>query len=208
MLMLRDKKYLITTVVLLVAGMLVYLITYAYTKQKATSISEQKIELGRRLFFDRRLSVNYVKSCGTCHNPKFAFTDGYKRSIGAFADLHQRNTSPLFNMASYTFLTASDSTLHDLRLQMRNPLYSTNPVEMGVKHNEAAILQRIRSDKYYAAHLSSVLGIKIEQLKWDHIIELIAGFIKTIQSHNSKYDKYINGDSALFSADEKRHGFI
>lgn len=188
----------------MVAGVLVYLISFAYTSRIAATFSEQKIELGRRLFFDRRLSVNFVKSCGTCHNPKFAFTDGYKRSIGAFADLHQRNTTPLFNMATYAFLTASDSTLHDLRKQMRNPLYSTQPVEMGVKNNEEKILQRIKNDPYYAKQLTAVLGIKIEQLKWDQIVDLIAGFVSTIQSHNSKYDKFVNGERNIFSTEEQR----
>lgn len=54
--------------------------------------------LGRDLFYDNNLSINRTRSCGTCHNPDFAFTDGYKRSLGAFADLHQRNTQSLFNL--------------------------------------------------------------------------------------------------------------
>ena len=57
------------------------------------------VKLGQYLFYDWRLSVNHTRSCGTCHNPQFAFTDGYKRSLGAFADLHQRNTQPLFNLS-------------------------------------------------------------------------------------------------------------
>ena len=56
---------------------------YDFSKNPLNSAT---IELGRYLFFDRRLSVNNTRSCATCHNPQFAFTDGYKRSLGVYAD--------------------------------------------------------------------------------------------------------------------------
>jgi cytochrome c peroxidase len=71
----------------------------------SNSFSQGKIELGRYLFYDRRLSVNKSKSCASCHDPKFSFTDGYRRSIGALGDLHQRNSSPLINLIFKKYLT-------------------------------------------------------------------------------------------------------
>ncbi|NOU39589.1 MAG: hypothetical protein HOO89_12820, partial [Ferruginibacter sp.] len=89
---------------------MIYLSCTNHEKNKKALNNIAQIELGRYLFYDRRLSINNTKSCGTCHNQQFAFTDGYKRSLGAFADLHQRNAQPLFNLSYLKYFTAADST--------------------------------------------------------------------------------------------------
>jgi cytochrome c peroxidase len=156
-------------------------------------------ELGKYLFFDRRLSINQTRSCGTCHNPQFAFTDGYKRSLGAYADLHQRNTQPLFNLSDLKYFTASDSTLHSPLQQMNNPLFNTHPIEMGIKGNEEIILKRIKNDEAYKKLFSNA---KLS-FTWDNIKIAIAQFTLSIKSNNSPYDNFIKGNSASLSADEK-----
>jgi cytochrome c peroxidase len=156
-------------------------------------------ELGKYLFFDRRLSINQTRSCGTCHNPQFAFTDGYKRSLGAFADLHQRNTQPLFNLSQLKYLTASDSTLHTPLQQMDNPLFNTHPIEMGIKGNETSILNRIKIDDNYKKLFANADLI----LSWENIKTAIAQFTLSIKSNNSSYDKFVKGDSNALSAAEK-----
>jgi cytochrome c peroxidase len=156
-------------------------------------------QLGKYLFFDRRLSINQTRSCGTCHNPQFAFTDGYKRSLGAFADLHQRNTQPLFNLSELKYLTASDSTLHSPLQQMNNPLFNTHPIEMGIKGNEAIILKRIEIDNEYKK-LFKEAGLTFS---WDNIKIAIAQFTLSITSNNSPYDKFTKGDSAALTNEEK-----
>lgn len=159
-----------------------------------------QMALGRYLFFDRRLSVNNTKSCGTCHNPQFAFTDGYKRSLGAFADLHQRNTQPLFNLKEYKYFTAADSSIQSLEQQMNNPLFNTHPVEMGVNGHEEEILGRIQADPLYQK-LFTISGYNIS---WQSVKKMIAGFMISIQSYNSRYDQFITGDSASLDASEKK----
>ncbi len=163
------------------------------------STNQLTIQLGKQLFFDRRLSINQTRSCGTCHNPQFAFTDGYKRSLGAFADLHQRNTQPLFNLAELKYFTASDSTLHSPLQQMNNPLFNTHPIEMGIKGNEIVILKRIETDETYK-QLFSKAGLN---LSWEHIKIAIAAFTLSIKSNNSPYDIFIKGDSNALSINEK-----
>jgi cytochrome c peroxidase len=156
--------------------------------------------LGRYLFFDRRLSINNTRSCGTCHNPQFAFTDGYKRALGAFADLHQRNTQPLFNLSYLKYFTAADSTLHSPLQQMNNPLFNTHPVEMGVKGNEEIILKRIKEDKdYQQLFLNSE-----KEITWANIRLAINDFVLSIQSNNSNYDKYVEGDTNVLNNSQKR----
>lgn len=168
---------------------------------KSQSYSDaDRLNVGRFLFFDRRLSVNNTRSCATCHNPQFAFTDGYKRSLGAFADLHQRNTQPLFNLAYLKYFTAADSTLHTPMQQMNNPLFNEHPAEMGVKGNEAQILKRIREDEQYRQLFA---GINTE-ISWDHIKQLISSFIMSLRSDHSVYDKFKAGDSAALTAAQQR----
>jgi len=158
------------------------------------------LSLGRYLFFDRRLSVNNTRSCGTCHNPQFAFTDGYKRSLGVYADLHQRNTEPLFNLRYLKYLTAADSTLHSTLQQMNNPLFNDHPAEMGVKGNEEKILQKIASDNMYQQLFASVQ----KEISWINIKQAISSFISSIHSGNAPYDHFLKGDSAALTASQKR----
>jgi cytochrome c peroxidase len=164
--------------------------------QSATS----SIHLGRYLFFDRRLSINNTRSCGTCHNPAFAFTDGYKRSLGAFADLHQRNTQPLFNLSYLKYFTAADSTLHSPLQQMDNPLFNIHPIEMGVKGNEEIILKRIKEDPLYKQLFSKTNS----EITFENIKLAINDFIFSLKSNNSKYDRFLNGDTSALNISEKR----
>ena len=173
------------------------------TNNKESEISaitdSTKIELGRYLFFDRRLSVNNTRSCATCHNPQFAFTDGYKRSLGVYADLHQRNTQPLFNLAYFKYFTAADSTLHSPLQQMDNPLFNNHPAEMGVKGNEENILQKIATDENYKQLFAEVKT----EISWAGIKNVISLFINSLQSGNSPYDKFKSGDSAALTPSQK-----
>lgn len=174
--------------------------TKSKEQTKILNADSSLVNLGRHLFFDRRLSVNNTRSCGTCHNPQFAFTDGYKRSLGVYADLHQRNTEPLFNLSYLKYLTAADSTLHTPLQQMNNPLFNDHPVEMGVKGNEEKILEKIATDKMYQQ-----LFAKLEQeISWINIKQAISSFINSIYSGNAAYDHFLKGDSAALSASQKK----
>jgi cytochrome c peroxidase len=169
-------------------------------KKKGSALQEDTIQLGRYLFYDRRLSVNNTRSCGTCHNPQFAFTDGYKRSLGVFADLHQRNTQPLFNLQYLKYFTAADSTLHSPLQQMDNPLFNTHPAEMGVKGNEKIILKKIADDSNYKK-LFAGAGMDISL---DNIKTAISTFIITLQSFNSPFDKFKKGDSTALTVLQRK----
>ena len=168
-------------------------------KTKKQSTNQAIIELGRYLFYDRRLSVNNTRSCGTCHNPQFAFTDGYKRSLGAFADLHQRNTQPLFNLSSLKYFTAADSGIHSALQQMENPLFNTHAIEMGAKGHEVEILNRINKDERYKVLFANA-GYKAD---WEHIKKAISQFEENIFSLNAPYDKFTKGDTNALNASEK-----
>ena len=197
--MFSPKKILITIVMVLTTIIITKSFSRCSIKSDANDKLKNQIELGRHLFFDRRLSVNNTRSCGTCHNPQFAFTDGYKRSLGAFADLHQRNTQPIFNLSYLKYFTASDSSIHTAIQQMENPLFNTHTIEMGAAGYEAEILTRIKKDKNY----NTLFANAGYQSDWEHIKKAISQFEESITSLNSPYDKYLKGDSNALSQSEK-----
>jgi cytochrome c peroxidase len=152
--------------------------------------SKDKAELGRYLFYDRRLSVNNTKACASCHAQEFAFTDSYTRSIGALGDLVQRNAKPLVNIVFEKYLTAADSTIHFPEEQINNPMFNEHPVELGMKGNEAKILERIKADTYYQQQFRKAFSNKENPITINNIQNSIASFVKTILSFDSPYDRY------------------
>jgi cytochrome c peroxidase len=198
-LMFAHKK--ITCLILIVSCLL--LISYSFSACNNSispkQIVQNQIELGRYLFFDRRLSVNNTRACATCHNPNFAFTDGYKRSLGAFADLHQRNTQPLFNLTYLKYYTAANPSIQSTFQQMDKPLFNTYNIEMGAGGHEAEILGRIKKDKKYKA-LFKKAGY---ENNWVNIKKAISQFEESITSFNSPYDKFILGDTNAINESAK-----
>jgi cytochrome c peroxidase len=198
------KKKIVFVIVMVITVLLLGQMINSCTnksKSEAAALTDSiKLELGRYLFFDRRLSVNNTRSCATCHNPQFAFTDGYKRSLGVYADLHQRNTEPLFNLSYLKYFTAADSTLHSPLQQMDNPLFNNHPAEMGVKGNEEKILKKIETDENY----KQLFAKTKTEISWRNIKTFISLFINSLKSANSPYDKFKRGDSTALTISQKK----
>ncbi len=193
-----------TIIIVVFLFILQSLVVCTFKPGKKDAVNEEQVKLGRYLFFDRRLSINNTRSCGTCHNPEFAFTDGYKRSLGAYADLHQRNTQPVFNLSYLKYLTSADSTLHFADQQMNNPLFNQHPIEMGVAGNEETILQKIRTDALYPALFATAFPGQQNAITFQNIITSISTFMYTIKSDQSPYDAYRNGDTNALSSEAKK----
>lgn len=198
-----PKASVIIAVLFLLISVQLLVVCNTRPSEKQTT-QESRIQLGHYLFFDRRLSVNNTRSCGTCHNPEFAFTDGYKRSLGVYADLHQRNTQPVFNLSYLKYLTSADSSLHGAEQQMKNPLFNRHPTEMGVAGHEEAILNKIRGDKRYTALFANAYPGQQEPLSFANIIDAVSQFMYTIRSDNSRYDAYLKGDSNALTTGAKK----
>lgn len=165
-----------------------------------------KAELGRYLFFDRRLSVNNTKSCATCHDPAFSFTDRYNRSIGALGDLHQRNASPLINIVFNRYLTAADSSLHFPEQQIRNPMFNENPVELGWKGNEITIIRKVKADSLYQQLFKKAFPFYKDPVTVQTIQYAISSFVKTILVFNSPYDRFRFQNDSLAMTKAARRG--
>jgi cytochrome c peroxidase len=133
-------------------------------------LTQERVELGRKLFFDKRLSQDSTEACATCHDPKRAFTDGRPSAVGIEGRKGIRNVPTLVNRAwgRAFFLDGRAPTLEKQALE---PI--TNPNEMGLTIGE----------------IKSRVGLEPEELA-----RALASYVRTIFSGNSPYDKFVNGD--------------
>ena len=164
--------------------------TFSFITKKNTKTNDALIDLGRHLFFDQKLSANLAKSCSSCHDPKYAFTDGYKKSIGIYGDEVMRNSPSLLNVKDRRSLTWADIELHDLEKQMLKPIFSTTPPELGAKGNENQILSRFINDKSYKKKFKNAFPKDKSPITFDNIISAISAFQRTLISENAPIDLY------------------
>jgi cytochrome c peroxidase len=112
-------------------------------------MSAAKVDLGRHLFYDKRLSVNGTESCATCHRQRLAFTDGLAHARGATGKFHPRSSMSLANVGYAPSLTWADPALTRLEDQALIPMLGDTPVELGLKNRGSEILALLHSDSVY-----------------------------------------------------------
>ncbi len=163
------------------------------------SMSTEKVELGRWLFYDTRLSGNKTMSCASCHIQELAFTDGRTRSVGSTGELHPRGAMSLVNVAYASRLTWANPLLDRLEDQALTPLLGDNPVEMGLgsRPDEFAVL--LRTDERYKALTRRAFPNDDDPYSLLNGVRAIAAFVRTIVSFQSPYDRYISGDARALS---------
>ena len=171
-------------------------------------MSTAKVELGRALFYDRRLSDNGTQSCATCHLQALAFTDGHATTTGSTGQPHSRGALGLANVAYASVLTWANPLLFDLEDQALVPLFSNEPVELGLSGKEGAMLDRLRAEPRYlslfAAAFPELEGER-ERFSVATVVRAIASFERTILSGGSPYDRFVTtGDPAAMSPSAQR----
>ena len=147
-------------------------------------LTQEKTDLGRALFFDRRLSLDESISCATCHLPDKAFTDGLAVSVGINNQPGRRNAPSLLNSA-YLRSMFRDGHLESLEQQALEPMI--NPVELGNTHEE--IVRRLSADKIYPLQFERAFGSK--KITIEFIAKAIASFERTLLSGDSDFDRYV-----------------
>jgi cytochrome c peroxidase len=160
--------------------------------------SAQKAYLGRLLYFDTRLSADGTVSCGSCHKPDLAFTDGAAVSIGIKGHKGTRNSPTVLNRA-YSLAQFWDGRALTLEAQVLGPM--SNPIEMGNTH--MAVVKTLKSVSGYRALFSRVFGS--DDITIDRVAKAIATFERTIQSGNAPYDRYKAGNPNAMTA-QQIHG--
>lgn len=162
-----------------------------------------KIELGDKLFHDKRFSVDGTVSCAKCHDDKLAFTDNLVVSVGHNGLTGTRNAPTVLN-AAFNKSQFWDGREPDLEGQSKQPLI--NPVEHGLANYEP-ILEIIRKDSYYPAAFQSIFGVKGDKVTIDHIAKAIASFERTLVSGNSPFDRYYFKGQTEAMTDAQIRGF-
>jgi cytochrome c peroxidase len=152
----------------------------------------ERVELGKLLFFDVRLSKNNDISCATCHNPKTGWQDGVPLAVGDKGAVGSRNTPGILNSA-YQHHQFWDGRVRTLEEQALGPIQAD--VEMNLSLDEA--LQRLNSIKGYVELFNK--AYPNEGITKDTLAKAIASFERTIVSSDAPFDKYIKGDKNAIS---------
>lgn len=151
--------------------------------------TKAKIELGKKLFFDPRLSQDGTISCNSCHNVMAGGDDDRANSVGIRGQKGGRGAPTVWN-CGYNTVQFWDGRRDTLEDQAKGPL--TNPIEMGMKdHN--AVMERIASYDDYVKDFTTVFG-KNNPLTIDNYAKAVACFERTLNTPNSAFDKYMHGN--------------
>lgn len=153
-------------------------------------VSAEKIELGRVLFYDQRLSINGAMSCATCHQQKAAFTDGRKVAIGATGEAHPRNAMGLANIAYFPVLTWADPAQLRLEAQALVPMFGEHPVEMGLAGKEQDLIRLLGRDPRYERLFRGAFAADANPYTIDNLTRALAAFQRSLLSFDSAYDRY------------------
>lgn len=166
---------------------------------KDNPMSAAKVELGKQLFFDPRLSKDGTVSCNSCHNLMASGTDNRPVSVGVDAQKGGRSAPTVWNAAFLTtqFWDGRAATLED---QAKGPIL--NPIEMGMP-DPTTVVKRIKNIPGYVTQFKKVFGDK-DPVTYDNIAKAIAAFERTLVTPNSAFDRYVKGDKKALSASAKR----
>lgn len=167
-------------------------------------MTEAKIDLGRRLFYDTRLSGNKTMSCASCHIQRLAFTDGKARSVGSTGEVHPRGSMSLVNVAYASRLTWANPLLDRLEDQALTPLLGDDPVEMGLGGAPEDFASLLETEPDYSALTRKAFPDDDNPYSLLNGVRAISAFVRTIVSFDSPYDRYIRGEAEALSDSQAR----
>lgn len=194
------KRTSLSVAIALISGMGIYSVAQAADEpieviKPAANINLGMVELGKKLYFDPRLSKSGFISCNSCHNLSMGGTDNIPTSVG---DKWQQGpiNSPTVLNSSLNIAQFWDGRAADLKEQAGGPI--ANPGEMGFTHQLAVgVLQTIPG---YVREFKQVFGK--DKIDIDQVTAAIAEFEKTLVTPNSRFDQWLLGKTDALSADE------
>jgi cytochrome c peroxidase len=168
-------------------------------------MSVAKVALGRRLFFEPKLSVTGAYSCGSCHDPSLAFTDGRAKATGSTGASTVNNAMTLTNVAYNVSFGWAKPDVRSLEDQMREPLFNEHPVEMGLSGREQQVAAELQADAAYREAFTQAFPESADRIGTDEIIKSIAAFERSLISGNSPFDRYVfRGEHRALNDEAKR----
>lgn len=149
-------------------------------------MSPEKVALGKKLYFDKRLSLDDTVSCASCHDLRLGGGDGSPVSTGIEGQKGGRSAPPTIN-AAYFGTQFWDGRAPSLEEQAKGPI--VNPIEMGMPSHEVAI-EKLKGIEEYRKAFQEVFG---EDITIDNVAKAIASYERTLLSGNSPFDRYMYG---------------
>ena len=158
-------------------------------------LKDPKINLGKLLFFDPRLSGSNQISCSSCHDPDLAWADGRSVSLGSDQRLGTRNTSTLLNVAQVKdlFWDGRSTSLED---QAINPIATIHEMNQ----EPPTIPEELEAIPGYVDLFEKVYGSK--RISLDRVLDALAAFERSIESRRSRFDDFINGKYTKLNDEE------
>ena len=163
------------------------------------SLTPEKVELGKMLFFEPRISASGVISCATCHNPALGWTDRIPRAVGHGGQVGERNSPTVLNSG---FLEAQfwDGREPDLEGQAVGPI--ADSVEMAMELDSA--VERLTEFETYHEQFALAFPDEDAPIHIDNVAHALATFQRTLNTPNSPFDRYLRGDLSAMDESQKR----
>jgi len=158
-------------------------------------INLAQVELGRKLYFDRRLSKSGFLSCNSCHNLSMGGTDNLKTSVGHNWQQGLINAPTVLN-SSMNFVQFWDGRAANLKEQAGGPIASQ--MEMAFTHT--LVIDVLKSIPQYVTEFK--MAFSTDSIKIDHVTQAIAEFEKTLVTPNSRFDQWLLGDIDAITGEE------
>ena len=158
-------------------------------------LDEKKVKLGEKLFHDPGLSGDNTISCASCHNLKTGGTDRLARSVGIGGAIGDFNSPTVFN-SGFNFKQFWDGRSETLEEQIEGPV--TSSIEMGAEWSD--IVRKLEKSPDYVSMFSEIYPRGIER---NAIKDAIAEFLRSLYTPNSRFDKFLRGDTSAITEAEK-----
>jgi cytochrome c peroxidase len=165
---------------------------------KDNPMSAEKVELGKQLFFDPRLSKDGTVSCNSCHDVMGSGTDSKAFSTGVGGKLGGRSAPTVWN-AAFQSVQFWDGRAKNLEEQAKGPL--TNPIEMAMGTHDF-VMGRIKKVPGYVSQFDKVFGKNAVTI--ENVSKAIAAFERTLITPNAPLDRYLKGDKKAMTAQAVR----
>ncbi len=164
-----------------------------------------KVELGRYLFYDAKLSGNGTQSCSSCHEQEKGFADGKALPTGSTGEQVGRNSLGLINVAYHTTFTWVNPELHSLREQIAIPIFGEFPVELGVTGHDEEVLARFSGDAEYVQRFADAFPEESDPINFGNVAKALASFVRSMVSFDSPYDRFAyKSDTSAMSESAQR----
>lgn len=160
--------------------------------------TSEKVELGKQLYHDPRLSSSGTVSCSSCHNTMLGGEDNRPNSVGVGAQTGGRSAPTVWN-AAFNSVQFWDGRAASLEAQAAGPV--TNPIEMGMKSWDD-VVARLKTIEGYQTAFETVFGK--DSISKENATKAIAAYERTLITPNSPYDRYVDGDKTALTAQQVR----